>query len=72
MSVMVNNLEDTYIPFTCPHCGFSIKRNSTQALQKLLKHEVNISIDEKAVKTKLHELEKLDFYKKIVTYAKLK
>ena len=70
MSVSMDYKEDSGITFNCPHCGLGVKWHPPNDVHASRKHEVEINIDENVVKKKLGELEKLDFFKKIMAYTK--
>ena len=70
MVVMVDYREDPYVHGNCPHCGLSLNESNSKWVPTLQKSELEVSINEGAVKEKLDELESLDFYKRIVEFAK--
>ncbi len=67
---MIEYKKDPYIPGNCPHCGLSLNESNNNRVFTLQKSELEVSIDDRAVKEKLDELENLDFYKNIVEFAK--
>lgn len=69
---MVDYREDPYIHGNCPHCGLSLNEINNKRVFTLQKSELEVSIDEGAVKEKIAELENLDFYKRIVEFAKIR
>jgi hypothetical protein len=70
MVVMVDYREDPYIHVNCPHCGLPLNESNSRSIVTLQKSELEVSIDEGTVKEKLNELENLDFYKRIVEFAR--
>ena len=70
MAVIVDCREDTYIHGNCTHCGLSLNESNNKRVVTLQKSELEVSIDEMAVKEKLNELENLDFYKRIMEFAR--
>jgi hypothetical protein len=70
MAVMVDYREDPYIHVNCPHCGLSLNESNNKRVFTLQKSELEVSINEGAVKEKLDELENLDFYKRILEFTR--
>ncbi len=70
MAVIIDYMEYPYILVNYPHCDLSLNESNNKRIVTLQKSELEVSIDEGAVKEKIAELENLDFYKRIVEFAR--
>jgi hypothetical protein len=70
MAVIVDYRDYPYILVNCPHCDLSVNKLNNKRIVTLQKSELEVSVDEGAVKEKIADLENLDFYKRIVEFAR--
>jgi predicted hydrocarbon binding protein len=69
-NIIVDCRENSCIACGDSHCDFTVKWRVPRGLPSPKKEDVEIRIDEEALKEKVAELENLDFYKRIVEFAR--
>ncbi len=69
-NIIVDCRENSCIACGDSHCDFTVKWRVPRGLPTPKKEDVEIRIDEEALKEKVAELENLDFYKNIVEFAR--
>lgn len=70
--VKVDSIEESCIAKGDSLCNFTIKWRTPIGLPIPRKHEVEIHIDEEALKEKVREIEDLDFYRRVIAYTRKK
>jgi hypothetical protein len=68
--IKIDSKEKSCIATGNSYCHFTLAWRIPKGLPLPEKNRIEIQIDEKALKEKVQEIEELDFYKKVVSYAR--